>query len=80
MITIDEARKMVEELIRKSGKQLTIVNISEVQDADNDYDSVYVYFLEDQENGKVYYPGELFPTIRKGDGKFVDFTIVPPGF
>lgn len=78
MISITEARFIAEEIARRSGRKLIITSFSELHD-ENDFESLYLFSLKDEETGQHYYPGELFPSIRKGDGKLVDFSLPPPG-
>lgn len=78
MISITEARQIAEEIVRRSGRNLVITNLSELHD-ENDFESLFIFSLKDEKTGQHYYPGELFPAIRKGDGKLVDFSLPPPG-
>lgn len=79
-LTEKEARAIAEKLVRESGRDLVITEFSDVEDADNSEDGLFFFWVEDEETGVSYYPGELFPAIRKSDGKLVDYFLPPPAF
>lgn len=79
MINIEEARRIAQKLVSNSGLNVEIANITEVEN-EKEEDSLFVFCVEDLDNKACYYPGELFPAIRKGDGELVDFKLIPPGF
>lgn len=68
MITLEQATAMFEELLKNSPEKYTVQKIWEIQFDD----PLYVMVVRD-ENGKQVFPGEVFPSIRKEDGSFVEF-------
>lgn len=78
MITMDEARKIAQDLIDKSNRNLEITVISAVGAAKEE-DALYLWGVKDPTTNRHYYPGELFPSIRMSDGELVDFALFPPG-
>lgn len=68
MITLEQATAMFETLLKNSAEKYTVQKIWEIQ-FDN---PLYVMVVRD-ENGKQVFPGEVFPSIQKEDGAFVDF-------
>ena len=68
MITLEQAIVMFEELLKNSPEKYTVQKIWEIQFDD----PLYVMVVRD-ERGKQVFPGEVFPSIRKADGSFVDF-------
>jgi hypothetical protein len=79
MISIQEAKKIAEQLIKNSGRNLTITSFSEIHSDDADRD-LYIFSVADKDTDESFFFGELFPAIRKSDGKLVDFPMPPPGF
>lgn len=78
MISIEVARKIAQALIDESQRNLEITNITELNGVTEE-ENIYIYGVKDPSNNRHYYPGELFPSIRKGDGALVDFALIPPG-
>lgn len=73
MITLEQAIVMFEELLKNSPEKYTVQKIWEIQFDD----PLYVMVVRD-ERGKQVFPGEVFPSIRKADGSFVDFCFPCP--
>ena len=78
MITMEEARRIAQNLIDKSNRNLEITVISKLG-ATNEEDALYLFGVKDPATNRHYYPGELFPSIRMSDGELVDFVLIPPG-
>lgn len=74
MITIEQARIVFEEMIRNSGKEYHLDQISEVSIED----PIYVMIALDKDGNQVF-PGEAFPSIRKKDGALIDFVFPATG-
>lgn len=68
MITLEQAKNKFHEIVASSGESVEIVDVWELQFDD----PIYVVMCVDA-NGKKIYPGEKFPSIRKVDGKLVDW-------
>lgn len=73
MITLEQATAMFEELLQNSSEKYTVQKIWEIQFDD----PLYVMVVRDK-NGKQVFPGEVFPSIQKKDGAFVDFNFPCP--
>lgn len=78
MISLEDARKIAQDLIDKSNRNLEITVITEVGAAKEE-DALYLFGVKDPVTNRHYYPGELFPSIRMSDGELVDFALIPPG-
>lgn len=78
MISMEEARKIAQDLIDKSNRSLEITIISKLN-AEKEEDALYLFGVKDPATNRHYYPGELFPSIRMSDGALVDFALIPPG-
>lgn len=68
MITIEQAKAMFEEMIKESDKEYYFDQISEIAFEE----PIYVMIALDK-NGNQVFPGEVFPSIRKKDGKVIDY-------
>lgn len=79
MISLEDARKIAQGLIEETKRTLEITVFSELN-GKTEEESLYIFGVKDPETNRHYYPGELFPSIRKTDGELVDFALVPPGF
>lgn len=73
MITLQEARDIFQKMI---DSQESKYNICEIWEIDYD-DPIYVMTVID-ESGYQLFPGEVFQSIRKKDGKLVDFSFPCP--
>ena len=76
-IGLNKAKEIVEEMVKKSNRNLVIVDFTPVE-SDED-DGFYMFGVRDEDTGKYYHPGELLPCINMTDGKPNDFSLVPPG-
>lgn len=74
MITLERAKEMFEEMIKNSGKEYHLDQISEIAFDD----PIYVMIALDADGNQIF-PGEVFPSIRKRDGSFIDFTLPATG-
>ena len=79
MISMEEARKIAQDLIDKSNRPLEITVIPKLG-ANKEEDALYLFGVRDPATNRHYHPGELFPSIRMSDGELVDFELIPPGF
>lgn len=74
MITLEQAKAMFEEMIKNNGKEYRLDQISEIAFDD----PIYVMIALDADGNQIF-PGEVFPSIRKRDGAFIDFTFPATG-
>ena len=72
MITLERAKQLFEEMI-KSNDGYALDQVSEVALEE----PVYVVIAVDK-NGNQVLPGQIFPAIRKKDGKAVNFDYTCP--
>lgn len=75
-ISEKEARKIAEDMIKKTGKNLSILEIDTVEDSDDDI--IYLFLVKDNDTNTVYQPGELIPCIRKSNGEKHDIVLALP--
>lgn len=73
MITLEQAKRIFEDMIKQSEKQYEIF---EVWELDADF-PIYVMTVID-ENGVQRMPGDPFKSIRKEDGTLIDFSFPSP--
>lgn len=76
-ISESQARKIAEDMIRKSGRNVAIVAFNRLECTNGTI--LYCFDVEDLDTGEYYYPGELFKSILD-DGSLIDFSIPPPAF
>lgn len=79
MISIEKAREIAQSLIDRAERAFEITSISELH-GNTEEESLYIFGVKDPKSNKHYYPGQLFPSIRKSDGELIDFALIPPGF
>ena len=73
MITLEQANKMFENMIAKSGKSYQIFEVWEVEIDE----PLYVMTVID-DSGIQHFPGDPFKSIRKTDGGLVHFQFPCP--
>lgn len=73
MITLEQAKKMFEDMIAESKKSYQVYEVWEI-DLD---EPIYVMTAID-EDGAQHFPGDPFQSIRKSDGALVDFEFPCP--
>ena len=74
MISLDCAKRMFEEMVNTKGGGYCVEQVSEIAFED----PIFVMIALDSEGNQIF-PGEVFPSIRKKDGKFVDFSFPATG-
>ena len=74
MISMEQAKAMFEEMIKESDKEYYFDQISEIAFVE----PIYVMIALDK-NGNQVFPGEVFPSIRKKDGKVIDYRFPATG-
>ena len=74
MITLDQATKMFQKMVAEHNKPYKIEKVWEIMFDD----PIYAVIVVD-ENGTQFFPGEVFPSIRKRDGAIIDFTFPATG-
>lgn len=73
MITLEQAKKMFEDMIAKSQRSYQMYEAWEI-----DFDEpIYVMTVID-EDGVQHFPGDPFQSIRKSDGTLIDFEFPCP--
>lgn len=73
MVTLEQAKAMFEEMISKSEREYQMFEAWEIK-----YEEpIYVMTVID-ENGVQHFPGDPFPSIRKSDGKLIDYEFPCP--
>lgn len=75
-ISLNKAREIAEGMVKKSGRNLVIVDFTPVESDEGN--GFYMFSVMDEDTGKYYYPGELLPCINMSDGKPNDFLLIPP--
>ena len=78
MIGEKKAREIAQKLIDESKHNVVITYFSQIG-SEKEEDGLYIFGVKDIKSGKTFYPGQLFPAIRKGDGELIDFALIPPG-
>ena len=74
MITLSEATKRFEEMLKNTEAKYIIDEVWEIElDA-----PIYAAIVSDM-HGNQFLPGELFPCIRKEDGELIDWKFPPTG-
>lgn len=68
MIALETARAMFEEMLKNSNGVYQLDQISEITLDE----PIYVMIALDKDGHQIF-PGEVFKSIRKSDGKFIDF-------
>ena len=73
MVSLEQAREIFADLVKKSGEQYRIEQVQEIQFEE----PIYVMIALDA-NGDQVFPGEKFPSIRKSDGALIDYSFPCP--
>lgn len=73
MITLDQARKMFENMVAQSTEPYEIFEVWEIEFND----PIYVMTVIDGE-GVQHFPGDPFQSIRKSDGALIDYEFPCP--
>lgn len=74
MVTLEQAKRMFEEMIKNSSEIYHLDQVSEIALDD----PIYVMIALDKEGNQIF-PGEVFPSIRKSDGATINFAFPPTG-
>lgn len=73
MITLEQAKKMFEDMIARSEKSYQMYEVWEI----DLNEPIYVMTVID-EYGVQHFPGDPFQSIRKSDGALIDFEFPCP--
>ncbi len=75
VISEKEAKKMAENMIKESGKNLSVLDMATAEDSEG---YIYLFWAKDNDTGETYCPGEIIKPIRKSNGELLDFVLIPP--